>query len=160
MNMCLITKKRQDWNLGHYRLAHQRSETQEVCPEILSSPNLLTFSSAPAEHWPSHPPSKKKRSIALPYSWPVDLIRLAVWKAKLEHEDLPELPVLPAVHQQVGAGVEHEQQVGELGYKVTPGGNQIRNKDKKTWDLLSSFLWIIINCNIQGTTWLKHKIEA
>ena len=52
--------------------------------------------------------------------FPIDLIELTIWHPQLGHEDLPELLVLPAVHQQVGAGVEDEQQVGDLGHKVTP----------------------------------------
>ena len=57
-----------------------------------------------------------------PYSgniFPVQNITLAV-PSKFGEENLPELSVLPAVDQDVDAGVEHQEDVGDLHEEVTP----------------------------------------
>ena len=51
---------------------------------------------------------------------PVHHIWLAVPESKHGEEDLPEHSVLPAVDQDVDAGVEHQEGVGDLYEQITP----------------------------------------
>jgi hypothetical protein len=52
--------------------------------------------------------------------FPVHRVQLALPKAKLGEKNFPELSVLPAVDEDVDAGIEHQQEVGHLHQQVTP----------------------------------------
>ena len=61
--------------------------------------------------------------MTLPYprnTLPVNSILLAAPKSKFGKKNFPELLVLPAVDQDVDAGVEHQEQVGHLHQQGTP----------------------------------------
>ena len=52
--------------------------------------------------------------------FPVYRVDLALPQTNLGEKNFPELSVLPAVDEDVDAGVEHQQEVGHLHKMVTP----------------------------------------
>ena len=71
----------------------------------------------------AHPCRPTSSFVTLPYSLntlPVHTILLNVPKSKFGKENFPELPVLPAVDQDVDSGVEHQEEVGHWDQLGTP----------------------------------------
>ena len=59
------------------------------------------------------------------YGWPHPPLVGFLSLMHLKH--LSELVVHPAVDANVAAGVQHQEQVGEVGYQATPAPKTVRN---------------------------------